>query len=90
VNDASKKIMINARSEAANRARNRGGDVPSAAEVMLKAQEDHDTNPDRFTHGKKWLKMLNALVQERHGLNRSSDSVDSCLAVPALAAPTLP
>lgn len=90
VNDASKTIMINARNEAANRARNRGEVVPSAAEMMLKAQEDHDTNPDRFTHGKKWLKKFNALVQERHRLNRSSDSVDSCLAVPALAAPTLP
>ncbi|MFT4123148.1 MAG: hypothetical protein QM635_04875, partial [Microbacteriaceae bacterium] len=82
--------MINARNEAANRARNRGEYVPSAAEVMLKAQEDHDADPDRFTHGKKWLKRFNSLVQERHGLNRSTDSVDSCLAVPALAAPSLP
>lgn len=89
VGDASKKIMINARNEAANRVRNRGGDVPSAAEVMLKAQEDHDADPDRFTHGKAWLKKLNLLVQERHGLNRPNDVVDACLAVPALAAPSL-
>lgn len=84
VRDESVKVMINSRNEAANRARNRGEEVPSAAEVMLQAQQEHDATPDRFTHGKKWLKKFNALMQARHGINRPADVVDACLAVPAL------
>ena len=89
VRDESVKVMINARNEEANRQRNRGEEVPSAAEVMLSAQVEHDGAPDRFTHGKKWkwLKRFNALVQEQHGVNRPADVVDACLAVTALRVP---
>ena len=62
--------------------------MPSAAEVMLSAQVEHDGAPDRFTHGKKWLKRFNALVQEHHGVNRPADVVDACLAVTALGVPS--
>ncbi|RPF26666.1 AAA family ATPase [Georgenia muralis] len=78
------KALINARVTAANRRRKEGEKQPDAGEIAVRAQRDLDADPERYRHGKKVLKRLNALAQERFGKARSVFTASNALAVQAL------
>lgn len=87
VREASEKIMINIRVERANRLRSRGDQSqPSAGTVAQEAPKDFDANPVLYRHGKKTLKRVRALIQERYGLQRSvTSTISQQLAVDEIA-----
>lgn len=86
VREKSIEILINQRVEAAARVRRAGGDPPSPGSISTQAIADFDADPPRFRHGKKTLKKVRSLLQERHGLNRNiGKTVSHALAVPAMA-----
>ncbi|WP_341359589.1 AAA family ATPase [Georgenia sp. M64] len=82
--DDSLKALINARVTTANRKRKDGEKQPDAGEIAVRAQSDLDADPERYRHGKKVLKRLNALAQERFGKARSLFTVSNALEVQAL------
>lgn len=82
--DDSWKALINARTTAANRKRKDGEKQPNTGEIALQARKDLDADPERYRHGKKVLKRLNALAQERFGRARSVFMASNALEVRAL------
>lgn len=69
--DESRKAIINARVSAAHRQRKDGQKQPDTGKIALEAQADYDADPTRWRHGKKVLKRLNTLAQERFGKMRN-------------------
>jgi predicted ATPase len=82
--DDSLKALINARVTAANRKRKDGEKQPDAGEIAVRAQSDLDADPERYRHGKKVLKRLNALAQDRFGKARSVFTASNALEVQVL------
>lgn len=66
--DESIRVMINSRSDEAFAFR-RDGDGPrvDVGALAATASADYDANPERYRHGKKTLKCLNRIAQERTG-----------------------
>lgn len=82
---ASVSSMINARTTEAFRNRKDGQSQPNVGNIATKATVDYHTYPQRFRHGKKVLRRLRALAQERYGINREIAAPTSALIHASLA-----
>lgn len=76
---ASIEALVNARVEAAFRSRRDGESQPNVGRISEAAREEYDRNPALFRHGKKTLKVLNRLAQERFGRSRKVAVVSDAL-----------
>jgi predicted ATPase len=82
--EKSLEALINARVAEAHRRRKDGEGQPNVGEIALQAGRDYDADPERYRHGKKVLKRLNALAQERFGRARPVFMASSALRLPDL------
>ena len=73
------RVMVNARSEEAFAFRRDGGPVVDVGAIAQSAESDFDADPERYRHGKKCLKILNRLAQERTGRSRPIAVASSAL-----------
>ncbi|MGL5829865.1 MAG: AAA family ATPase [Angustibacter sp.] len=79
VRDASVHVMINSRTTDAFAFRREGGPVVDVGQISAEAHSDFDSAPSRYRHGKKALKIVNRLAQERLGKSRRLDTPTSAL-----------
>lgn len=72
-------VMINSRTENAFAFRRDGGPTVDYGVISAQAHEDFDAQPERFRHGKKTLKIVNRLAQDRLGKSRRVDLPSTAL-----------
>lgn len=76
--------FINHRHNAAQRARNRGGEEPNPGRISREAHTDYDNNPVRYRYGKRVLGLVKSKMQQTLGRNVELSQVSSALSVPRL------
>lgn len=75
---------IRVRTNAAFQKRKDGEKQPSVGAISHQAHNDYNENPERYRLGKKVLRRVNALAQDRFGRVRSVFTVSNALEVDGL------
>lgn len=85
--DDSVAALTNARLAQAYKKRKDGEGQPDAGRIALQARSSFDADPARFRHGKKTIKRINRLAQERLGKARDLVTPTNALAGVEVVAP---